>query len=266
MNYSLGNMLGGGMIGGLDPSAKGYIAAVTAAGATVTSSQRTFINNFYKSAKADYYTNLKRLYLPIWGVAAANAIDMITLASGTFVGGVTHGAGFIQGNGTTGYFTTGTASNTLYTTESGMIGTLNYTAIPSANMTVAASGGATFATSARCASGGSGTVQAAGWLGAPVTRAASSTSAILLTARLSGVTIAARRNTAGYTEDTLTAATLASLTSDNSVFLTATPVLGFTSNQVGAAFIANGVSLSTRQNFTLHLKNLWEGCTGLTLP
>jgi len=104
MNYSLSNMLGGGMVGGLDPSAKGYIDAVTAAGATVTSAQRGYINNFYKSAKADYYTSLKRLYLPIWGVAAANAIDMIGLTSGTFVGGVTHASGYITGNGTTGYF------------------------------------------------------------------------------------------------------------------------------------------------------------------
>lgn len=108
MNYSLGNMLGGGMIGGLDPSAKAYIDTIVSNGASVSSVQRQAINNFYKSAKTDnYYSQIGRFYMPIWGVAAPNAVDLITATSGTFVGGVTHSAGFIQGNGTTGYFNFG---------------------------------------------------------------------------------------------------------------------------------------------------------------
>ena len=108
MNYSLGNMLGGGMIGGLDASAKAYINTIVSAGATVTSNQRDAINTFYKSAKTDgYYDQLKRFYLPIWGIAAPNAVDLITTTSGTFVGGVTHSSGYIQGNGSTGYFNMG---------------------------------------------------------------------------------------------------------------------------------------------------------------
>ena len=114
MNYSLGNMLGGGMIGGLDASAKAYINAIVSAGATVTSTQRNAINAFYESAKTNgYYSQLKRLYLPIWGIAAPNAIDLITTTSGTFVGGVTHAAGYIQGNGTTGRFDIGVSPDTL---------------------------------------------------------------------------------------------------------------------------------------------------------
>lgn len=109
MNYSLSYSLGKTMVVTRgDADANAYIAAVEAAGATVTSTQRNAIDDFYVAAKTNsYYTSLKRLYFPIWGVAAANAIDMISLTSGTFNGGVTHGAGFVQGNGTTGYFNAG---------------------------------------------------------------------------------------------------------------------------------------------------------------
>jgi hypothetical protein len=108
MNYSLGNMLGGGFVGGLDPDAKGYIDAVVAAGGTVSGTQKSAINTFYKTGKSDgWYSSLKRLYLPIWAAAAPNAIDMIGLTSGTFNGTVTHTAGYVQGDGITGYFDLG---------------------------------------------------------------------------------------------------------------------------------------------------------------
>jgi len=103
MNYSLGNMLGGGFVGGLDPDAKAYIAAVVAAGGTVSGTQKSAINTFYKTGKSDgWYSSLKRMYLPIWAAAAPNAIDMVGLTSVTFVGGVTHAAGYVQGDGTSG--------------------------------------------------------------------------------------------------------------------------------------------------------------------
>jgi hypothetical protein len=115
------SLVGTGIIGGLhpgkipglypiesDPDAKAYINAVVAAGGTVSEGQRTAINTFYKTGKADgWYSSLKRLYLPIWGVAAPNAICMTSLTSGTFVGTVTHAAGYVQSDGSTGYFNTG---------------------------------------------------------------------------------------------------------------------------------------------------------------
>jgi len=106
MNLSLSNTLGRRMaLASLDPDAKSYINTITTAGATVTGTQRNAINAFYESAKTDgYYNQLKRFYLPIWGIAAPNAVDLITTTSGTFVGGVTPATGYIQGNGTTGYF------------------------------------------------------------------------------------------------------------------------------------------------------------------
>lgn len=105
MKYVLGNMLNGAGIQGLDPDAKGYINAVVAAGGTVSGAQRTAINTFIKGEKAaSRWILQKRIYLPIWGVAAANAIDMVSLTSGTFVGNVTHNAGSVSTTAPTGHF------------------------------------------------------------------------------------------------------------------------------------------------------------------
>jgi hypothetical protein len=88
-----------------DIDATAYIVSLLSAGATVTPTQQAAINTFFKAEKmAGRYELLKRIYLPIWGVAAANALCMKSLTSGTFVGNVTHGAGFVKSDGTTGYF------------------------------------------------------------------------------------------------------------------------------------------------------------------
>lgn len=95
-----------------DPDAAAYFGAVATAGGTVSDAQRLAIDTFVRGEKiASRWTLHKRFYLPIWGVAAPNAICMTSLTSGTFVGGVTHAAGYIQGNGTTGYFDPGSAGN-----------------------------------------------------------------------------------------------------------------------------------------------------------
>jgi hypothetical protein len=106
MNYSLGNMLGRRMaLASLDPDAASYVAAVRAAGGTVSGAQATAISDFAILGKADgWFASVKRFYLPIWGVAAANAVDLIARGSGTFVGGATHSAGFVTFDGTTGAF------------------------------------------------------------------------------------------------------------------------------------------------------------------
>jgi hypothetical protein len=118
MNLSLSNMLGGGSLT-LDPDARAYIAAVETAGGTVSATQRTAVSDFYRAGKsAGWYSSIKRLYLPIWASAAPNAIDMIGLTSGTFIGTVTHAAGYAQGDGTTG--STRLALKTLWETCTGL--------------------------------------------------------------------------------------------------------------------------------------------------
>jgi len=84
-----------------------YINAVKAAGVTVTGTQQTAIETFVNGeTSAGRWSLVKRFYLPVWGVAAANAICMKTALSGTFVGSVTHADGYVMPTDTTGHFRT----------------------------------------------------------------------------------------------------------------------------------------------------------------
>jgi hypothetical protein len=101
----------------LDIDAAAYIIAITQTGITVSTIQSAAINSFIEGEKiAGRWSNIKRFYLPIWGVAAANAIDMVARGSGTFVGGVTHSARFFTTNGTTGAFRDNATITSLGTT------------------------------------------------------------------------------------------------------------------------------------------------------
>lgn len=95
---------------GIDPDAAAYITSVKNAGASVSKTQEDAIVDFIETGKSDgWFSSLKRLYFPIWSSVAPNAIDMISRSSGTFTaGGITHAAGYVQGDGSTGYFDFGT--------------------------------------------------------------------------------------------------------------------------------------------------------------
>ena len=100
MNYSLGNMLGM-RFGSAAPAAPeaAYIAALTAAGATVTAPKQAAISTFISGEiAAGRWDGIKRLYFPVWGSAAANAICMKSLTTGTFVGSIDHGSGYAKPN------------------------------------------------------------------------------------------------------------------------------------------------------------------------
>jgi hypothetical protein len=105
MRLGLGNNLvsGGGSLFTSDANA--YIAALKTAGVIVTPNQRNAITTFITTGNSEgWYPLLKRLYLPIWGSAAPNAIDLVTRTSGSFVGNVQHGVGFVKATDSTGYF------------------------------------------------------------------------------------------------------------------------------------------------------------------
>jgi len=248
-----------------DPDAGAYIDAIVAAGATVSDTQRTAIGDFYTSAKADgYYTSLKRLYLPIWGVAAANAIDMIGLTSGTFVGSVTHSAGYVQSNGTTGYFNAGTAAAAGISVGSCSIFTLardatsNYSGVygnpPFPGLQV----GYTGVNSIGVATSDTLKITAASTGGGVLLVSQTSATARSLYQRL----------TAGFS-------TLGSnTTNDSSVipnigmfFAGAINAQGspgaFNTVRFGAYGMGTGLTAGNTTNFTLALQNLWVTCTGL---
>jgi len=268
MQYALGYGLGMGYVSGLDPDAKAYINAVqTALGTSITGTQKNAINDFIVGEKAaSRYTLLKRLYLPIWGQAAANAIDMISLTSGTFNGGVTHGAGFVQSNGTTGYFDSATSPSDISLDMTGAtMFRLIYEAVTGNNYIGTISGSDGF------------------WLGSNGTNCiaiigavagisvANDERGILLTSRTSTTQFSLyARNSGGFStvgsDPTLDTGGLPN--ADillSGARLNVTPQVWSDTSKDGLYGLADGMNSTVAENFTLHLKNLWEGCTSLSL-
>jgi len=279
MNYSLSNMLGGGFVDGLDPSAKAYINAVVTAGATVTRAQRTAINAFVKSEKlASRWTLHKRLYLPIWSIAAANAIDMVTQASGTFVGGVTHAAGYIQGDGSTGYFNANVTPSALSQTTASASLTALITQAPSGIGSVTAIGSidGTDTTKLIEFSHFSGTViiframtvSGGGAVQSLLSRA--SQVGIFVSSREGGDRRIIQRLTSGVSTLVNTAGANAGTVPVTGTYQMLRSGYGggaaYSDGRYGFFAASLGQTISQSQAFSLNVKTLWETCTGLTLP
>jgi hypothetical protein len=262
-----------GVFGGFDPDAAAYIAAVVDADGTVSGGQKSAINTFYKTGKSDgWYSSLKRLYLPIWGVAAPNAIDMITRGSGTWVGGVTPAAGYAQSNGTTGYFNLEISGPGLgMTIASGYIGYLRIVSGGNSRGIY----GAVDALNANAISALDWTSQVhANWINGTTGRLSSTSShlfnGITSYCVFSGSRTIRGRNTAGVTQHGSGALLVSgSLTTRHLYFMAFNnngTAYNPTTSQFGAFFAGVGMSQTLDDQFTLALKNLWEGTTGLTLP
>ena len=84
---------------------KAYFAALATNGVTATQAQRDAYNIFIAAGKREgWLSGIQRMFIPVWGVAAANAVDAILPSrSGTWVGTVTHTGKAATGDGTTGY-------------------------------------------------------------------------------------------------------------------------------------------------------------------
>lgn len=89
-----------------DADAMAYVsAAESAKGSPIPAAHRDAIHRFVVEEKtAGRWQGLKRFFLPVWGNAAANAICVKSLASGTWINGATQGPGYVQGNGSTQHF------------------------------------------------------------------------------------------------------------------------------------------------------------------
>ena len=265
MNLSLSNTLSSS-VSGLDPDAKGYIDAVVAAGATVSGGQKSAINTFVKIGKADgWYSLLKRLYLPIWGIAAPNAICMTSLTSGTFNGTITHSAGYIAGDGSTGFFAIDATNSSLGLVPStGSMFALRTNIDPLKRImgTITPGTARTFlGTSAGNAQG-----EYIGSSGVFIGPASSGTQGVILTSRISGSTTTYHRTSSIQNTNTSTY-------SDTGVSATAVMhVMSFNGSTTGRdasryGFFGCGLGLNTSQStsFTAAIKTLWETCTGLSI-
>ena len=281
MKYALGNMLNGIGVTGLDPTAKSYIDAVIAAGATVTATQRNAINAFVKSEKAgSRWTMQKRLYLPIWGVAAPNAIDMVGLTSGSFVGGVTHTTGYVTTNGTSGHFLSnvsvggagctlnGTGAYALYTSAASLLLINSNTYFGSQNSDngtrVRLSGGV--AETARFSFFGpnqgsfSSILTTGDQRGIQFLGRDTSTNRFVVLRQGSNLLSQNQSNTSSALNSTIPMCWLAHNNNGTIQAYTAATA------RLGASGMTEGMSQANAEAFTVNLKTLWETCTGFTLP
>jgi len=256
-----------------DADANAYISAIRTAGASVTAAQRDYINDFIRAEKiAARWDLVKRLYLPIWGVAAANAICLRSLTSGTFVGGVTHGAGFVLSDTTTGYMNTNVGITTLGLSLS----SYHFAGLYKASATKANS----FLFGAQSGSNVnrmfiSATTYTAD-VSSPVLGRATGTVAsgdrlgIFTFSGAASARFLKRRKTSGVTTLGTTTTTITAQPNNLNVAFLANNSSGTISNycgeEIGAFSI--GLELTDAQDtaYSLALKNLWEGTTGLTLP
>ena len=259
-----------GITGKVDADAASFISTISAVGANVKPYQRNAINTFFTTGKAQgWLSSIKRLYLPIWAAMGPNAVDMITRASGTFTAtGVDHSnVGYVQSDGSTGYFNSNTKINSVASATDCSVGVLNYTANSSPNMTNIGCGSFT-AHAIRVGSQNSGLLLQAVWLGATALLSAVSTNGILIGTRLSGVTYISKYSSSN-SHQASNANALTGTFEDLDVAIMANRggyINGFSNAKTGAAFIADGLDQATRDVFANALKDLWETTSGLTLP
>lgn len=253
----------------LDPDAAAYVTAVRAAGATVSGAQATAISNFIISEKAASRWDLnKRLYFPVWAVASANAICMKTLTSGTFIGGVTHAPGYIQGDGTTGHFNCDASPSVLGLTTS----SLSHTFLSLTSTDVG--------TRAFISSYQSGTQQFDSYSISPTTLGfvaptqviasipIASQVGVLSSLRLGTAQQILIRNASDTTTLLNTTVGISGTTPTiNYVFLRSHfPGATFSTRMCGSIGLHDGMTVSQNQGYTLNLKTLWETVTSQTIP
>lgn len=279
MQYSLSNRLSSN-VSGIDPDAKAYIAAVEAVlpGNSIETAlpnavnPKRIISDFIKAEKAAGMWSMHRwLNLTVFNNSAASSIDMVARNVGQFaLSGVNHAAGYVQGDGTSGYFDTLINWNTFATVDDATIGTINLTGNEGANKTTIGVG-LSSGTAISCGSGSSSTAPSSNWAGAGVVRGAIGTNGIQMASRSGGVTRMVRRSSAGITEDTnstaLTGSVLnAPITMMARRFATGANFTQYTNARVGGGIISLGMTSTQLADYSLRLKNLYESLTGLALP
>ena len=273
----LNSRQGGGSA--LDADARLYIAAVeTALGTPIATAlpnavnPKRIISDFIKAEKAASMWSMHRwLNLTIFNNSAASSIDMVAGNVGQFaLSGVNHAAGYVQGDGTSGYFDTLINWNTFATVDNATIGTINLTGNGSPNMT-SIGVGATAATGISVSSQNAGVIPTTAWAGAGIVRGAIGTSGIQMASRSGGVTRMIRRSASGITEDTNPGALTGSVVNAPITMMVRRTAAGtnftqYSNAQIGGGIISLGMSSTQLADYSLNLKNLYESLTGLSLP
>ena len=259
-----------------DADAMSYVAAIRSAGATVTVEQREFINNFVRAEKAaSRWSLIGRLYLPIWGVAAANAICIKARTSGTFVNGVTHSAGYVNSDGSTGHFLFDVAPSALgLTTSSGNIFVLTTaTSAIVGNTTLGRTQDSNNNTRIGLSSGGANVRAIQVFSSTAPNYAETDSRGILIASRTTTTTTSAyKRTSAGFA----TTVNEAASTAGSVGTVRPMTIMAFNNNgtisayslstiRFGAYGMGLGMTAAQAEGFTANLETLWEGTTGLSI-
>lgn len=286
LRMGLNNRQSGGSA--LDPDARLYIAAVeTALGTPIaaalpnaTTDPKRIISDFIKSEKVTSRWALhKRIYLPIYNNAAASAIDMASRTSGEFIGigTVTHAAGYVQGNGSSGYFDckiSPTAAG-FSATDGSMFSLISLadTRTDARSMVGVRDNVSPATGECNLYQGSATVVQTLIGRGTstPLVFISATTNNGLLHANRNSSTglILSQRKTSGVSRSAANTGTAQISTFDFSVM--ALNTAGVRSQYTNARLGAYGFGLGLADNascdaFTLNLKNLYESLTGIALP
>ena len=268
-----------GLVFSLDPDAQAYVTAVEAAlHATASEDQKTAIDDFVKSEKASNRWSLhKRIFLTGWANEEANAIDMVTRSTGTFVNGPTHANGYVQGNGTSQYFNSGaspaslglTASNAglfILSTQGPSEPTQSVVLAAAHTSSIAAIGLDSPSYTLRLRFSAMDSVTR---FEAPSYLTRANQAGILTGMRFGGAGTLRQRKTAGVMP-LASSASSGGTAPDIPMYFMAQNYKGAPSDhsdfRMGACGLTLGMSDADTDAFTENLKNLWETCTGLTLP
>lgn len=264
----------GNLSSGIDADASAYINAVRATGATVSNSQVFELSQFVKKQKGgNLWNSIFRLYLPIWGIASANAICLKTLGSGTFSGSVTHASGYVQPDGSqiTRFSLNSTASGLGITSDQGCLFALITTAptLTFAGM-IGARDGNNLRTTMMMHNLGSNnqitgismsafgsSVTNTGNVGLHLLSRTTSTRQRMFVRRASG--LLQSNITTAQSDSTLTTKTMWAMSVNGEGIFPS-------SSRFGLYGAMAGINDDQASNFTLDLKTLWETCTGFTLP
>lgn len=266
------------------PTAVARIDAIITAGGIIpvgaATAKRLLSDFIIAEDLAGRWSDMKRLYLPGFGNAAANAIDIVGGTSGTFPvsGGVTHATGYVQGNGSTGYFNFGVTPSALGLTLSSAavfaLVTQSASGTSGASMVTAVDGtdtnkvleishqSTTVAFRAYDATLSNGTVQP--------TLARASQVGIFVGSREGGNRRVVHRLTSGVSTLINTAGgnfgsvpTTGTLQAMRSSFGSGA---AYSNGRYGAYGASMGMTVAQAQAFSANLKTLWEGLFNLTLP
>ena len=264
-----------------DADVTAYITAVeTALGTTIEAALPYAINpkhkiyNFVTAEKAASRWALhKRIYLPIYNNAAASAIDMVSRTNGTFQGvGVTHAAGYVQGDGTSGSFllnanlptmgvghTNISAGGLCYIAPSSNNSTL-FSAFDSVSQVVDVFHSSSVTLVSRVgvlAVGGEATITTTNFAGhrGVILSSYNGSSRFLKIRRSSGIITGTGSSTAVGATPTATPRFMADSRNSN-----------WSNAGYGAFYISSAMTSSDADGFITAIETLWESLTGLTLP